>query len=658
MQRYPIRNVSSTVSCIALCLACGLVGWSDATPLPVETFFQKPQYGGAVLSPTGKFLAVIVTANGRRNIGVLDLDQSKVDLVTGFDSADVIRLVWQSDERMVAVVGDLQQGTGDPPRIFGIVAFNRDGKDVRPFSRSFERPWSLSLVREVTGTNEVILSALERTVKSRDLYRFDTVTGRKTLLTYESPGNASKWVLDYDSAPRAVVTADLDHDTSAWYVRKSATDPWQKVEQAPFGRLQSDPIAFSPDGTVIYISSRRKNDRLAVYEYQIESGQWKGPIAEHDDRDLDPTFIGNVAQRKLFGFRYVSDTPSQVWFDGEWARMQKSVDMALPDTVNGLQHAGDRWIIVSYSDRNPGEVSLLDAKTLKLQKLFSYRPWINPGDSAATKWIRYQARDGLTIPAMLTLPHGSSGRPVPLVVDIHGGPNVAATAWGYQRDPQFFASRGYATIQPQFRGTEGFGFRFLSAGYRKWGDQMQDDLEDAVKWAVAEGIANPDRVCFYGASYGGYAAMWGAIKNAKIIKCAVAFVGVSSIDYLFDNAQTDVSQLAEKSTLMVEQIGDPKTERARFKRVSPLDNADQVGVPILLAYGALDVRVPLAHGNDFRAALDKYHKPYEWLLYDHEGHGFNREENVFDFYNHVEQFLAKYLGPGTTAPKRSDAKSD
>jgi dienelactone hydrolase len=138
---------------------------------------------------------------------------------------------------------------------------------------------------------------------------------------------------------------------------------------------------------------------------------------------------------------------------------------------------------------------------------------------------------------------------------------------------------------------------------------MQDDLENGVKWAVAQGIADPERVCFVGASYGGYTAMRVAIKNAKVIKCAVAFVGVSSIDCMFDNAQTDMSKLAQRSTLMVEYIGDPDTERARFKRVNPLDNADKVGVPILLAYGAEDVRVPLVHGTDFRMALDKYNKP-------------------------------------------------
>jgi dipeptidyl aminopeptidase/acylaminoacyl peptidase len=224
---------------------------------------------------------------------------------------------------------------------------------------------------------------------------------------------------------------------------------------------------------------------------------------------------------------------------------------------------------------------------------------------------------------------------------------VPATTWGYHiysPEVNFFASRGYAVLQPQYRGTDGFGWHHFSAGFRKWGDEMQDDLEDGVRWAVAQGIADPDRVCFVGASYGGYAAMWGAIKNAKTIKCAVAFVGVSSIDYMFDNAQTDMALLAQKSTLMAEYIGDPGTERERFKRVNPLDNADKVGVPILLAYGAEDRRVPLVHGTDFRSALDKYHKPYEWVVYADEGHGFNRDENVFDFYNRVEKFLAKYLG--------------
>jgi dipeptidyl aminopeptidase/acylaminoacyl peptidase len=235
---------------------------------------------------------------------------------------------------------------------------------------------------------------------------------------------------------------------------------------------------------------------------------------------------------------------------------------------------------------------------------------------------------------------------LPLVVDIHGGPHVSANVWGYDREVQFFASRGYAVLQPQFRGTGGFGLKHLTSSYREWGLAMQDDLEDGVRWAVEEGIADARRACYYGGSYGGFAAIVGTIKSAGIVRCAVAVAAPTSIDYLFDSNETDLSRLADRSTLMQSYIGDPHTDRARWKSINPVDNADKVSAPILLAYGIADVRVPLAHGNDFRSALDRFHKPYEWVTYGGEGHGFNSDENVFDFYHRVDQFLAKYLNDG------------
>jgi dipeptidyl aminopeptidase/acylaminoacyl peptidase len=650
-----------------LALLCGALGVA-AAPLPVETFFKKPKYGGATLSPSGRYLAVTTPINGRLNVAVMDLDTRAVNVVSSFSTADVFRVVWQNDDRMVVAVGDLQRGSGELPVTQGIWAVNRDASQPRAFGepvassrisneargtgRSFERPWAVRFVRAIRGSNDVLVMAQERTIDSLDVYRYDTLTGKKTLLTFDSPGRASNWVIDFQNMPRAVVADDLDHDKSAWYVRRSDTAPWVRVEEAGLGRLKSSPMFFSPDGKTLYVESRRNRNLAAIYEYDVESGKLSGPVVSHPERDISATFLMDSQQRELVGLQYIDDRPSVIWIDPRWAAMQKSVDAALPDTVNYLQQgSGGRWIIVAYSDRDPGEVYLLDGKTMKLEKLFSYEPWIDPAEIAPTQWVRYKARDGLVIPALLTVPLNAKGKPVPLIVYIHGGPNVSATVWGYPYyypEVPFYASRGYAVLQPQFRGTDGFGWKLRSSGYRKWGDEMQDDLEDGVKWAVAQGIADPERVCFIGASYGGYAAMWGAIKNANIIKCAVAFVGVSSIDYLFDNAQTDLSRLAQKSTLMIEEIGDPGTERERFKRVNPLDNADKVGVPILLAYGAEDVRVPLVHGTDFRSALDKYHKPYEWVVYADEGHGFNRDENVFDFYNRVEKFLAKYLGSPAT----------
>ncbi|HKW79758.1 MAG TPA: S9 family peptidase [Casimicrobiaceae bacterium] len=633
-----------------LAVACA----AAAAPLPVETFFKRPQYGTPELSPSGRYLAVTTPVNGRLNVSVIDLDNKKAVAITSFTTADVFAITWLTDDRMVITAGDLQRGTGEPPRYFGIFAVNRDASQPMAISKrfaqrpgteiGFERIPRVRFVREIPGINDVLLASNDRSEDSLDLYRYDTLTGQKKLLSFDSPGNVSRWIADFDGVPRAAVSDDLRHDKSAIYVRGNASDGWQQIEEAALDRLKSTPLGFSPDGKTLYIESRRDGDRDELYEYDVASKKWT-VLAKHPERDIDARFVSDLKERKLFGFTYEDDKPGSVWFDPDWARMQKSVDAALPDTVNLLQRRGDRWIVVAYSDRDPGEVYLLDDKTMKMERLFSYEPDIHPSDMAPMRWVRYKARDGLVIPALLTVPRGAEGKRVPLIVHIHGGPNVPTNSWGYNPEVQFLASRGYAVLQPQFRGTEGFGWKLESAGFRKWGDEMQDDLEDGVKWAVAQGIADPDRVCFFGASYGGYASAWGAIKNAKLIKCAVDYVGVTSIDYLFDNAQTDLSELAEKSTLMAEHIGDPKTERERFKRVNPLDNADKVGVPILLAYGALDLRVPIVHGTAFRAALDKYNKPYEWVVYAEEGHGFNKDDNLFDFWHRVERFLAKYLGP-------------
>lgn len=636
------------------------VSLSHAAPLPVETFFRKSEYSGAELSPSGRYLAVIAPVEGHHGLVVMDLDARTV--VTRMKSpgeGDVIGIIWQTDQRMLVRLGELQAVAGEPPRVAGLVAVNRDGSDSRLVAslvikgNGFQRPWFVRLLRVTEGTNDALLTARDRNVRSLDVYRYDTVSGARELLTVDAPGDVDRWVVDFDGVPRAAVVDSVDDDKSAWYVRASAKDPWIKVEEAKLGRLTSAPMQFDPSGKLLYVSARKDGaDRAAVFEYDVATGAWKGPVVRHPERDIDAEdagFVVDYPAHKLLGLRYADDRAATVWFDSDWARIQKSVDAALPDTVNLLQHHGERWLVVAYSDRDPGAVYLLNAKTMQMQTLVAYRRWIDPKTMAATRWVRYPARDGLTIPALLTVPPGANGKPVPLVVDIHGGPNVDATPWRFDTEVQFMASRGYAVLQPQFRGTKGFGWKLESSGYRRWGDEMQDDLEDGVKWAVAQGVADPGHVCFYGWSYGGYAALWGAIKNANLIKCSVGLAAVTSIDYMFDNAQTDLSRVAERSTLLAYRIGDPKTERARFKRVNPLDNADKVGVPILLGYGASDVRVPLVHGSDFRAALDKYHKPYEWVVYPDEGHGFNKDENRYDLYGRVERFLAAHLGGAATS---------
>jgi dipeptidyl aminopeptidase/acylaminoacyl peptidase len=657
------RGLAAVLAGLVTLLSCA----AAAAPAKVEDFFRNAQYGGAVLSPSGRYLAVLTPIAGHRGVAVIDLESKKAVKMESPGGADILSVVWQTDDRLVGHLGDLQQVAGEPPREAGIVAVNRDGTDPRVIAgtsaareteRGFHRPWTVRFVRTVPGGTNVLLLANERSERSVDLYRFDTATGEKHLLTPTAPGDATDWVVDFDGVPRAVMTHDLDSDTDAWYVRKSGSEPWVKVEEARTGHLTSQPMAFDPDGRILYVSARREGeDRQSVYEYDVAKAAFGKAVIRHPERDVDnsnATFVADYRARKLLGLRYTSNRPSAVWFDETWASVQAAVDKALPQTVNSIQRSreGQRWVVTAVSDRDPGEAFLLDASNMRIKRLFAYVPWIDPAQMAATQWVKYAARDGLTIPALLTLPRERGKERVPLVLSIHGGPNVPASEWTFNPITQFLASRGYAVLEPQFRGTEGFGWKLESAGFRKWGDEMQDDLEDGIRWAIAQGYVEPGKVCLFGGSYGGYAAMWGAIKEASSIKCAISLVGVSSIDYLFDNATTDMSLWAEKSALMKERIGDPQTERARFRRVNPVDNADKVGVPILLEYGASDRRVPLVHGTAFRAALDKYHKPYEWVVYDDEGHGLSREENRFDFFRRVDAFLAKYLepSPASVAP--------
>jgi dipeptidyl aminopeptidase/acylaminoacyl peptidase len=645
-------------------LALALAGPALAAPPSIEDLFRRPQYGDATLSPSGRYLAVLAPVGAHQGAAVIDLDTRKAVKMESPADSDILRVVWQTDDRLIGYMGDQQQLAGEPPVESGMVAVNRDGSQPRVLAslasqagsaaavagRGFQRPWTVQLLRPIPGGTQVLLMARERSERSVDVYRFDTATGEKHLLTADPPGVAESWVLDFDDVPRAVVTGDLRADTAAWYVRKDARSPWVKVEEAHFGGLTSEPLAFDPDGKLLYVAARRDgDDRYAIYEFDVAKAAFGKAVIRHPERDIDSDtayFVEDHRARRLLGLRYVSNRFSSVWFDEAWARVQAAVDKALPDTVNIIQRSqeGQRWVVTAFSDRNPGEAYLLDGRTMRMERLFAAIPWIDATQMASQQWVRYPARDGLPIPALLTLPRDRGDRRVPLVVDIHGGPNVPADMWGYDAVVQFFASRGYAVLQPEYRGTQGFGWKLESSGYRKWGAQMQDDIVDGIRWATAQGYVEPGKVCLYGASYGGYAALWGAIKEASSIKCAISLAGVTSLAYLFDDATTDLALDAEKSSRMREQIGDPATDRDRFRRVSPADNADKVGVPVLLAYGASDRRVPLAHGTTFRAGLDKYHKPYEWVVYDDEGHGLGLDANRIDFFRRVEAFLARNLG--------------
>jgi dipeptidyl aminopeptidase/acylaminoacyl peptidase len=410
------------------------------------------------------------------------------------------------------------------------------------------------------------------------------------------------------------------------------------------------PIGFGPDGT-LYVEARSNGDTTALHTFNFSTGKIDPePVLSAKGYDFDGGLVVNRA--KMLGVSFRTDAVSNEWFDAEMKQIQASVDKLLPSTVNVISvpaQSDSPWVLVrAYSDRIPAHYFLYNKTSRHLNPVGNSRPAIQPAQMGSQQFVRYQARDGLEIPALLTLPRGAKGAKLPLVVLVHGGPYVRGNSWGWDAESQFLASRGYAVLEPEFRGSTGFGAKHFKAGFKQWGLAMQNDIADGVRWAVQQGQVDPQRVCIMGGSYGGYATLMGLVNDPDLYKCGINLVGVTDIGLLFNNGWNFESDLSEewKAYGMPVMVGDPVKDAAQFKATSPIQQASRITQPVLLAYGGVDVRVPINHGTQFRDAVMRTNKDVEWVEYPEEGHGWALEKNRIDFWTRVEKFLDKHIGKG------------
>ena len=371
-------------------------------------------------------------------------------------------------------------------------------------------------------------------------------------------------------------------------------------------------------------------------------------MAQHPQVDLETLVYDRDGIPR--GVSFDANEPGTAWFDDAYAKTQAIVDKALPDRANAMQFRAnvDLALITSFSDIEPGSFYLLDRKTNKMEWLGDRRPWIKSREMSHMRAVRYKARDGLEIPAYVTIPRGSSGKNLPAVVMIHGGPWVDGDSWGWNPEVQFLASRGYAVLQPNYRGTTRYGYKHWSSSFRQYGLSMQDDVTDGVEWLVKEGIADPDRICIYGGSYGGYAAMMGVAKTPDLFRCAVNYVGVTDLPLRITASWADSFGSDFASYAFRYQYGnlDNPQDRKRLEETSPVNLASRIKVPVLMAYGGSDVRVVPEHGTRMRDAMVRAGNTPQWIIVDDEGHGYRKLENQVMFYGAMEKFLEKNLGPG------------
>jgi dipeptidyl aminopeptidase/acylaminoacyl peptidase len=302
-----------------------------------------------------------------------------------------------------------------------------------------------------------------------------------------------------------------------------------------------------------------------------------------------------------------------------------------------------RALVTAVSDVAPAAYYLFDLEKRTLEKFSSSRPWIKPAEMAERKFVRYKARDGLEIPAWLTLPRGTAGKNLPLVVEIHSGPWAGKQSWEFDENAQFFASRGYAVLQPDFRGTDGYGKRHFDASFGQWGFTMQDDITDGVQWLLGQGVADKNRICLVGGGYGGYATLWGLMKTPELYRCGVAYVAYTDISYYFEFNRWDWYRAVWAEYGAKRLLGDPDRDAEKWRSVSPVVQAERLKAPVLLAFGGFDQRVPIKQGYALKSALDRFGKKYEWVEYPDEGHGWRDDRTRFDFWRRVDVFLKQQL---------------
>ncbi|MEJ6001528.1 alpha/beta hydrolase family protein [Paucibacter soli] len=651
------RSVGRLVAALSFCLGAAAI----AAP-PLEDFFRKPQIAAPKLSPNGQHLAVQVAgSDGVVRLAVIDLltlDPPKV--VAGFSDADVQRHEWVNDQRLVFNVSVAQNGTS-PQLDPGLWAVNRDGGEFRPLikpvshfiqaasnlaDRRLDRNWALHSVAD-DGSDDVFVLrypwSSEPDSVGVGLARLNTRTGKLTSLAGGAPSHVTSWVLDSDGKPAALTAMQNGRYLS--YLRDAAGH-WQRWQEGEAYQQSFDhPVWFGPEGQALVQTSR--SGFQALYRLDRKTLQREAePLISLQGYDFNGSLVYDKQAGKLLGLHYETDASGSVWLHPQMKAAQASIDARLTGTVNHIHCnrclTSPRWVVSASSDRQPTSYYLYTPEQERLEPLSASRPWIKPAEMGLRDMHRIKARDGLELPVLVTQPAGKAQGARPAVLLVHGGPYLRGTHWTWEPMAQFLASRGYVVIEPEFRGSTGFGSAHFRAGWKQWGLAMQDDLADALQWSVQQGLVDPKRVCIAGASYGGYATLMGLIKQPELYRCGVNWVGVTDIELLYSIHWSDLGD-EWKGYGMPVLVGDRDKDAAQLRATSPLQRAAELKRPLLMAYGAEDRRVPVEHGRKFKNALHQGQE-LEWVVYDDEGHGWRQLKTQQDFWGRVERFLARHLG--------------
>ncbi len=611
--------------------------------IPVETFAALPGFSGARFSPDGKTMAFLAASNGAQDVVVRQLATSEgMFRIPAPGAATFQQLRWANNDVVLVQVTLTANRKG----------FERRTTESRWFSFDLTTRKFIWLGKPKLSQHE-LASQLERIVDilpedddhillqldlnlngDTEVYKTNIRTGARRLRRPPVDG-VQNWYTDHTSDVRL----GTGYKGARWVTKlKDKSGFWTDLAKAEWGSELSV-SGFSSDPNILYVKATSPHGTQGLYTLDLKSESIQKTLFEREDVDVDYA-ITDPRTNEIFAVGYTDDFSRVQYLDPQRQKVKQAIDKALPDTVNTIlrEVKGKRWYFLrAENDRNDGSYYMFNAKSQRLQKIADRRPDIDPDLMAEIKRVSIKVRDGSTIDGYLSLPHGAAHKSMPAIIMPHGGPlGVRDTAhWDYMT--QFFASRGYLTLMPNYRGSGGYGQAFEKMGEKQWGGLMQDDLTDATHWLINEGYADPDRICIVGGSYGGYAALMGTIKERGLYRCAISLNGVTDLVKL----KSEDRKYSIGGRSWVKTMG---LEGASDNTVSPYHRAANVSAPVLLIAAEDDARVPWEMSRDMHKRLQKLGKDSSFVSIKEGTHYMVSTQARLTALTAAEAFLAKHIG--------------
>ncbi|MEN5205772.1 S9 family peptidase [Stenotrophomonas sp. TWI700] len=639
----------------------------QAGAVDLEHYLRRDTFTDIKISPTGAFYAATIPMEDRTGLAIVRREDGK--LIGSFvppKNNHANDFDWVNDKRVLIGLAE-KFGSLDEPQptgeLFGINADGGRGELLIGYRVQSRGPGTRIQPKKVEAVAAFMIDALpdqDRRVLVKVMpfsvdpftsaERLDVNSGQRTPVA-RAPVQRADFVADGKGEVRFADGAAGDNVNKLYY-RDGAGAAWKMINDQGVSQRIERALGFSEDGRLAYLLVEQPSGPDTIVSWNPATDERRELLR---DAVVDPARVIYRRGTSIpIGALYLGDTPRTRFFDetSADARLQRSLEQAFSGQavfITSSSRDGRLAMVQVWSGSNPGDFYVFDTQAKKADLVVSRSQWVDPDTAAVVQPIALKARDGMPLHGFVTRPRGSEGKRLPMVVMPHGGPFFVYDDGAYDMDSQLLAAAGYAVLQVNFRGSSNFGRAHANAGSREWGGAMQDDLTDATRWAVAEGIADGAKICMYGASYGGYAALMGVAKEPSLYACAAGYVGVYDLPIMYTTG--DIQRRGSGETHLREWVGD----RTALAAVSPVNLAERIKVPVFLAAGGEDERAPILHTRRMEAALKKAGVPVETLYYPTEGHGFYTDPHRREYYTKLLAFLSNSLG-GQTATVSTPAQ--